>query len=481
MGVMKNLNSMNWLMKLGALSLISCTAQSTVAGAPAFPNAQGWGKDATGGRRANTKILFVTSLEDSGPGTLREALMQSGPRIILFKTGGIIDLKSSISFRDGDVTIAGQTAPGDGIILRNYPIRIGASNVIMRGIRIRNGDGPGPTGDLRDSIQVGRVAKLSEEKIHDIIIDHCSFGWSMDETVEFWYGSRNVTLSHNIFSEALWKSQHPYTVKGSPYGGHPGHGYAMLFGNGACEKISLYQNLFAHNERRNPWVKDNARVEIINNVIYNWGTEATGLWNTAPDAPSAFANIIGNYYKAGANTERGNSGINLFRVAAPGSKFYLRGNIGPGRLNNVGEEWDAAQVGKDVDLTKYRAAAPIADLESGIKALPAEAAFEQVLHSVGAVPRDGADKRAVETTRTGTGHKIDKLAEVGGYPAYAAGQYPSDADEDGIPDTWEMAHGLNPKDKMDATKTSDSGYLNIENYINSLFPSLPTNPVATAQ
>ncbi|MES2463137.1 MAG: hypothetical protein V4671_21345, partial [Armatimonadota bacterium] len=238
----------------------------SVSAAPAFPGAQGWGKNARGGgQNPNTKVLFVTSLEDSGPGTLRDALMASGPRIIVFRTGGIIDLKSSISFRNGDVTIAGQTAPGDGIILRNFPIRIGASNVVMRGIRIRNGDGPGPVGELRDSIQIGRVQKLTEEKIHDIIIDHCSFGWSMDETAEFWYGSRNVTLSHNIFSEALWYSQHPYTVKGSPYGGHPGHGYAMLFGNGACENISVYRNLFAHNERRNPWIKDNARIEIINN------------------------------------------------------------------------------------------------------------------------------------------------------------------------------------------------------------------------
>jgi pectate lyase len=250
---------------------VSRVAQSTANGAPAFPGAQGWGKNATGGRDANTNVLFVTSLEDSGPSTLREALMQSGPRIVVFKTGGVIDLKSSISFRAGDVTIAGQTAPGDGIILRNFPIRIGASNVIMRGIRVRNGDEAGPLGDLRDSIQVGRVARLTEETIRDVIIDHCSFGWSMDEMVEFWYGARNVTLSHNIFSEALWMSQHPYTVKGSPYAGNPGHGYAMLFSNGLCDKISLYHNLFAHNERRNPWIKDNARVEMVNNVIYNWG------------------------------------------------------------------------------------------------------------------------------------------------------------------------------------------------------------------
>jgi hypothetical protein len=160
----------------------------------------------------------------------------------------------------------------------------------------------------------------------------------------------------------------------------------------------------------------------------------------------------------------------LFRIAAPGSKFYLSGNIGPGRLKNTGDEWDVAQIGKEVDLNKYRVAAPIAELVSGIEAQPAEAAFEQVLQSVGAVPRDAADKRAIESTRTGTGGKIDKVAEIGGYPGYASGQLPTDSDEDGIPDAWETAHGLNAQDKSDATKVSASGYLNVENYINGLIP-----------
>lgn len=442
----------------------------------AFPGAQGWGKHAKGGgQNESTRVLFITSLEDSGPGTLREALMQSGPRIIVFKTGGVIELKSSISFRNDYVTIAGQTAPGDGIILKNFPIRIGASNVAMRGIRIRNGDGPGPVGDLRDSIQIGRVGKLTDEKIHDIVIDHCSFGWSMDETAEFWYGARNVTISNCIFSEALWKSQHPYTVKGSPYGGNPGHGYAMLLGNGACENISIHHNLFAHNERRNPWIKDNARVELVNNVIYNWETEATGLWNPALGTPPSQANIIGNYYKPGADTadsvKRGGKGISLPQIAAPGSKFYLRGNLGPGRANDSQPEWDAVSVGKNVDHTLYRVDAPVPELVSGITAQSAEEALTHVLNHAGAIPRDSADCRAIDHTRTGTGRHLDRLDQIGGYPTYAPGTPPADSDNDGIPDFWESAHGLNPTDKHDAVRFSktSTGYLNIEVYINSFF------------
>ena len=181
------------------------------AAPPAFPGAEGWGRNARGGgQNVNAKVLAVASLADSGPGTLREALKTRGPRIVVFRTGGVIELTNRLTVQDDFLTIAAQTAPGDGVIVRGHGIRIGASHVIVRGLRIRNGDGPGPKGELRDSIQIGRT---EGKPVHDIIIDHCSFGWSVDETAEFWYGARNVTLSYNIFSEALWKSIHP---KGKP-------------------------------------------------------------------------------------------------------------------------------------------------------------------------------------------------------------------------------------------------------------------------
>ena len=463
----------------GSLGAAASRQQQQPLPPGAFPGARGWGKNATGGRAKNARVLLVTSLADSGPGTLREALTASGPRVVVFRTGGVISLKSKISVRSGDLTVFGQTAPGDGVIVKNHPIRIGASNVIVRGLRVRNGDDPdGPAGDQRDSLQLGRVGpdgKLDPGgSIRDIVIDHCSFGWSMDETVEFWYGARNVTLSNNVFSEALWKSQHPYTVKGSPYGGNPGHGYAMLFGNGACDLVTVHHNLFAHNERRNPWIKDNARVELVNNVVYNWESEATGLWSPEPGAKPSSANILGNYYKPGPSTNKtgqGSRGVNLFKTAAPGSRFYLRGNVGPGRAGgDGGPEWAAAFVGTDFDASPFRADQPVPEVVSGISAQSAADAFEHVLKHAGAVPRDAADKRAVEDTRSGGGRPLDALSQIGGYPKYAPGTPPPDADADGLPDAWETARRLNPRDKTDATRFAPSGYLYVEEYANSLIP-----------
>lgn len=447
------------LMALGAMFGTVAASQAALA----FPGAQGWGKNATGGgQNPQTKVFFVTSLEDSGPGTLREALMQKGPRIILFKTGGVIALQSRISFSQGDVTIAGQTAPGDGVIVRNFPIRIGANNVIMRGLRIRNGDGAGPKGDLRDSIQISRV---TGEPIHDVIVDHCSFGWSVDEMAEFWYGCHNVTLSYNVFSEALWKSIH---AKGS-------HGYALLFGNGPNNLITLHHNLFAHNERRNPWIKDNAKIEMVNNVVYNWGTEALGLWS-GPEYKPVFANVIGNVFKGGVDsnikTPAKAKSIGIGKPAAPGSKFYIHDNIGPGRTEETQDDWDIVALGGQ-DAALYRLNAPLLEIASGLMPQKAAGILEKVLQNVGAWPRDAADKRAIEDTRNGTGKHLDNLEQIGGYPAYAVGTYPRDSDDDGMPDEWENKRGLNAQDKSDATKLATSGYLNIEEYINSLLPTPP--------
>ena len=441
-------------------------APSARAAAPAFPGAEGWGRNARGGGQdEKTKVLLVTSVADAGPGTLREALNTRGPRIIIFKTGGIIDLKSRLSFSEGRVTVAGQTAPGDGIILKNYPLRLGASDVIIRGLRVRNGDGPGPKGELRDGVAIGGG---DGKPSHDIIIDHCSFGWSVDEAVDFWYGARDVTLSYNIISEALWKSIHH---KGS-------HGYAMLIANGDNQLITVHHNLFAHNERRNPWVKDNAGVEIINNVIYNWGTEATGLWlgkdSKSPFKP-CFVNVIGNYYKGGEATlsriKKGARFIDLHLPPATGSRFYIHDNLGPGRTEDKQDDWDAVDVGQ-FDRAPYRVNEPAAEITSGLKAQKPGDAYESVLKRAGAVPRDNADTRAVADTRSAGGRHIDRMEQIGGYPAYAPGTPAPDADGDGMPDEWERAHRLDPNDKADATKFSagNSGYLNIEEYINSLFP-----------
>lgn len=428
----------------------------------AFPDAQGWGRNARGGRDASTTVLFVTSLEDSGPGSLREALKASGPRIVVFRTGGVIELKSKLGIQEGFVTIAGQTAPGDGVMVKGYPIRIAASHVIMRGLRIRPGDGPGAKPDLRDAIQLGREGG---ETIHDVIVDHCSFGWSMDEIAEFWFGCRDVTLSYNVFSEALWKSRHP---KGT-------HGYAMLLGNGPNQRITFHHNLFAHNERRNPWFKDDVTAEFVNNVIYNWASEATGLWLGEPRGGKVYkpckVNLIGNYYRRGealAKQKHPKSPIGLTKIPAAGSRFHVHDNHDHGRTRQGADDWEAVEAGA-VDTSTYRANEPLAEASSGLKPQAVADAYERVLKHVGAVPRDKADTRAVEDTRSGGGRHVDSMEQIGGYPAYAPGTPPKDTDEDGIPDDWERANRLNPNDKSDATRLAPSGYLYIEEWINSLF------------
>ena len=463
--------SMAMIVSAFAFTALPIYAAPPAQGAlPAFPGAEGWGRNAKGGgQNSKTQVLMVTSLEDSGPGTLREALKARGPRIVVFKTGGVIDLKGKLTIQAGDLTVAAQTAPGDGVIVKSFPIRIAANNVIMRGFRIRPGDGPGPKGDLRDGIQLGNA---DGTQIHDVIVDHCSFGWCMNETAEFWYGCRNMTMSYCVLSEALWKSKHP---KGT-------HGYAMLLGDAANDQVTISHNLFAHNERRNPWVKMNAKCELINNVIYNYASEATGLWlgepkpaadGTARPAPKpCFVNLIGNTYKRGealAKQKIPKRPIGLGKIPAPGSRFYIHDNIGYGRTDGKQDDWDAVEAGQ-FDVAPYRAKEPLTEAASGMTPQKAAEGYETVLKHAGSYPRDKADARAAEDTRTTGGKHLDALSEIGGYPAYAVGTPPPDADNDGIPDDWERAHNLNPNDKSDATKLAASGYLNIEEYINSLIP-----------
>ncbi|MCX7048244.1 MAG: thrombospondin type 3 repeat-containing protein [Candidatus Sumerlaeota bacterium] len=162
-------------------------------------------------------------------------------------------------------------------------------------------------------------------------------------------------------------------------------------------------------------------------------------------------------------------GIGPGKIPAPGSRFYLRDNIGPGRSDDTQDDWDAVEAGK-FDVAPYRAKEPLTETASGMTPQKSSEALERVLQHAGAIPRDKADARAVEDTRTTSGKHIDTLDQIGGYPAYAAGAAPPDTDNDGIPDAWERAHGLNPNDKSDATKLAPSGYLNVEEYINSLIP-----------
>jgi pectate lyase len=424
---------------------------------PAFPGAEGFGSRTPGGRGG--RVIEVTNLNASGPGSFLAACEASGPRIVVFRTGGIIKSDRAINIQNPFITIAGQTAPGDGICIQGAGINIATHDVIMRGIRVRVGDDPnGPDPENRDAIAIANRSSPP----YNIIIDHCSASWAIDETIQLWYPCRDITVQWCIISESLHKSLHP---KGA-------HGTGIIIGDYA-KNISVHHNLLAHNNGRNPLMKQGTESEFINNIVYNWGTwEASMINNYENHNTTSQANIIGNYYKLGPN----NSNKKPVTIGTPrnlreGTKIYVKGNIGPGRMNEGMDE--LALVSGDHKWLVNEPALPLSDVSIS----NAHTAFEEVLRYAGAIvpKQDAVDNRIKQNVMEGTGRIIDSQNEVGGWPVYRSGKAPVDTDRDGMPDEWEIAHGLDPKNPNDGNLTtlSPEGYTNIEVYINGLFNYLP--------
>lgn len=423
---------------------------------PAFPGAQGFGSYTRGGRGGN--VIAVTNLNDNGPGSLREACELNGPRIVIFKVGGTIELSQPIQIRDPFITIAGQTAPGDGITLKGVGLDIVTNNVIVRGIRVRVGDDPnGPDPSLRDGISLGTPAA---EVTYNIIIDHCSISWAIDENTALNNNVHDVTFQWNIISEGLHFSLHE---KGP-------HSKGMLIGKNNVDRISVHHNYFAHNDARNPKIAIDVRAEVVNNVIYNYGSNATIL------GPGAEVNAIGNIYETGADTElENNTGELVSGViidSEDGSDFllYVEDNIGPGRLTNSGDEWDVVS-GDDAE--RYRSPEPVPGFNpTGIQEDAVENISEVVLANAGAnIPElDPIDQRVIQHFRDKDGSIIDSQNEVGGWVEMSDGVAAIDTDGDGMPDDWEQDQGLNAQDAADGNLDQDNdGYTNIEEYLNQLF------------
>ncbi|WP_297094454.1 T9SS type A sorting domain-containing protein [uncultured Draconibacterium sp.] len=448
------------------LILVPTQAQDKL---PAFPGAGGFGKYTTGGRGG--QVIFVTSLEDNlQEGTLRYAVNQTFPRIVVFKVSGTIQLQSALKITNNDITIAGQTAPGDGITLRDYPVKIQADNVIIRYMRFRMGD----EALQEDDALGGRYQK-------NIIIDHCSMSWSTDECASF-YNNENFTLQWSILSESLRISVHE---KGT-------HGYGGIWGG---EKASFHHNLLAHHDSRNPRFcgsrySDRAEYELVdfrNNVIYNWGA------NTAYAAEGGSYNLVNNYYQAGpasSNKSRiiqpyADNGNNDQPAGIYGT-FYIVGNITTASDQVTQDNWDG--VNMHSTFSTYAPGVTKDDIKSDseyetgeVITHSAEEAYLKVLDFVGAsLAYDSVDTRIIAETATGTvtftdggngssNGLIDTQGAVGGWPLLKSNDAPDDTDEDGMPDDWETAQGLNPNDPADAKLTTVDGiYPNLEVYINSL-------------
>ena len=448
--------------------------------ARAFPGAEGGGMYTTGGRGG--KVLHVTSLEDtSSQGTLRWAVTQNYPRIIVFDVAGVIELKSTLNINRNDVTIAGQTAPGDGICLKNYRVAINASNVIIRYIRCRMGD------EKKTEDDAMNIMTHENGQFKNIIIDHCSLSWSTDECASF-YGMNDFSFQWNIVSESLRNSVH----------GKGAHGYGGIWGG---ENASYHHNLLAHHDSRNPRIDHDyvstqkGPVSLVNNVIYNWGSNSCYGGESANNTNTYKQyNVINNYYKPGPATGSGRiwfidptkSCSNCSKLGTgdivPGH-FYMTGNVMEGNSAMSEDNWKGTTASEDL-VKVIRASAPFTYSKNpcSISIQPAADAFTSVVAYAGAsYSRDNVDKRVCSETKYGTftytgsnGSRnglIDTQSDVGGWPSYKYESRDKDSDSDGMPDWFEDAAGL------DKSKSSDgpaygldpkSRYTNLEMYLHYL-------------
>ena len=425
---------------------------STVRSQPvAFPGAEGFGKYATGGRGG--KVIVVTNLNDDGEGSLRDAIQKKVPRIIVFAVSGNVELSRPLDINYGNVTIAGQSAPGDGVCLKNYTLNVKADNVIIRFLRFRMGDEKKYEGDAISGTKGNR----------NIIIDHCSVSWSTDECASF-YNNKDFTLQWCIISESLNSSIH----------GKGNHGYGGIWGG---KNASFHHNLIASHTSRLPRFSGSAStpndadelVDFRNNVIYNW------VSNNIYGGENGRYNVVSNYFKPGPATKSSKTG-QILNPWSPYGRFFLAGNVLHGN-KAVTEDNHAGIEAKEPGFVPASAAFPVLE----IPVQGAEECFEAVLEGAGAsLRRDKVDMRIADEVRTGRSPSgknkdgiIDSQRDVGGWPELKSGSQPADKDRDGIPDAWERANGLNVGDGTDACKTSlDQRYDNIEVYVNDLIKDI---------
>ncbi len=417
-------------------------ASTIIYGQPAFPGAEGFGTTTVGGRGGI--VIEVTNLNASGSGSFRAACEASGPRIVVFRIGGTIHITDHIRITSPFLTIAGQTAPGDGIQIKGPAgLYVKTHDVIIRGIRIRRGWLTGQ--------EVGSCIALGFGNSYNIVIDHCSFSWGSDETFTIWDTDapyvHDVTVQWCIISESLHETNHPSGPHSRPF----------IIGD-YSQNVSVHHNLITHGHYRLPEFKGGTKGEVINNVIYNWGKAGTDFGMGDESLSPVFANIVKNYYKPGVDSEE--SKAIYIRddgdwQLVDGSKVYIDGNFG------------GARSGGDRYLSTSPAFTP-----SGISEQTAEQSYQSVLDSVGALwpLRDVVDQRIVQETKDGTGSIIDSQNEVGGWPDFSSGIPIIDTDHDGMPDSWELTYGLNPNDDSDrnGTELSNIGYTNIEMYLNGM-------------
>lgn len=425
---------------------------NTQVGLPVFPGAEGFGTRTIAGRGG--KVIEVTSLADDGPGTLRAAINDPSARIIIFRVAGNIELKSELQINHPFVTIAGQTAPGGGICIKDAGISIFTCDVLIQHIRIRPGNKGPVDADINDAVSILGPHGHSTGA-YNVVLDHISASWGEDETVSTWYGAHDITISWSIISEALNRSRHRKKT----------HSAGLLIGDGSYN-VSVHHNLLAHNDFRNPLISKGGTHDIINNVVYNWGILPAEI---SDYGSNTFLNFVGNYFIAGPSTNPGPYEI-FFSEGNP--KIYVLDNIGPHRPDPNMDEW--AIVGfkwgdEGIAPVKHRSGTKFKTPQ--ISTQSSTEVMKIVLAEAGATAprRDTIDCRIVDDVKNRTGKIIDSPEQVDGYPNLASGTPPVDSDHDGIPDEWERQMKLNPNDASDGNGDLNAdGYTNIEEYLHSL-------------
>ena len=419
----------------------------------AFPGAEGSGRFAAGGRGG--QVIIVTSLADSGPGTLRAAVEAKGPRIVVFAVDGTIKLAKPLRITEPNITIAGQSASGGGITLRDHPLEVAADDVVIRFIRSRLGD---ESKSESDAIWV-----LAG---HRIILDHVSASWSVDETLSasanykagqgFW----DLTVQWSIIADSLTHSLH---AKGE-------HGYGSLIRGGQGSRISFHHDLWANHEARMPRPGNYSGPDVDSlgaffdfrcNTFYNWGGSHSGY--NADKATLASYNFVNNTYIAGPNS------VKMFAFDESNSlaHAWFAGNSMNGAIPV--DQWSLVS---GLQVPGYRLDKPVE--MAPVACESAAAGYDAVLAWAGASKsRDAVDLRVIAGVRARTGKQIDTQGEDGGWPDLVQGKPAADRDHDGMPDAWERAHGLNPDKDDSATDRDGNGYTAIEDYLNGLVPKRP--------
>ena len=479
------------LVLLAGITTIS--AEEAKEKTPSFPGAEGFGRYVSGGRGG--KVYHVTNLNDSGTGSLRWAVGQNGTRTIVFDVSGTIHLKSVLNIKGGNLTIAGQTAPGDGICIADYPVSIQANNVILRYLRFRLGN-KYVTENGADSWD-----GLGGMDQQDIMVDHCSVSWSIDECLSI-YGVKNSTVQWCISSQSLQDAGHS---KGA-------HGYG---GNWGGSGVTYHHNLMAHHESRVPRLGPryttqlDERLDMRNNVLYNWAG------NGCYGGEAMKVNIVNNYYKPGPGTAQ-ISAVRQRRIAGIGirtsqyvktypayqptehiwGKFYVDGNVNSKYSDVTNDNWTYGIYNQitnsDNDNLFTATTKDTIKLSQPIDFVyvtthTATDAYKKVLAYAGCcLTRDDVDQLIINDTQnglathTGSGNHngmidsqednkpVDADANWSAWPTLNSTEAPVDTDGDGMPDSWETANGLDPNNAKDGSIVGEDGYTNLENYLNSI-------------